>query len=624
MPRFIVKCEPSDTLNNDMARSAKIIKKLKELPKEQLDRFFEMKFNGHTFDITSLYCYMQMYIVKKTEMELIIAATIERNMPDIITDDSDDMLLNSEKYAKFKYSVLNNTKTLSKTTRELFPSPLLYTEEAYSKNTTPSEASMLAISLYDRQYFCYCALTAMQSEIQENASHLIQLYRSEDPIQEFYIYLGLLILWGYQKTEEFNMHPSCWSVTMDKFQQELEKRLPKDSILDRLVLQTNFAKPNKEDLDILTSEHIKNEYMYLFHGPKRDNKIIFSPEYNDTQNAIFSMYDKILSDAKGDKEKIEHLEKMVSTLVASMHFDAWNKYESSFKSHYCDSKSSSDEPLFGASQNFWFYLEQAKKQRLWQTISKIKEDFEDEKVRLEKAHKKELYKKDSDISKEFVTKTKYETLNTKYKDLILDSEKKEKEYKAEVKRLGKLAGESKEKTDLSEQELETEKNLNTELEQKISDQENEQYETMRELCLLRRENAKLKKQLEIRDALNITPEKQSILDDIQLFCDTISLEEKIEYLRHKRIALCGGQKNNLATALYDLGLPNIDEFYDLPKLSKNNGKYDIYVCLIKKMSHPMDDLATKKAKASNAVLLYFDFFNAERLINEMYEACINK
>lgn len=113
-----------------------------------------------------------------------------------------------------------------------------------------------------------------------------------------------------------------------------------------------------------------------------------------------------------------------------------------------------------------------------------------------------------------------------------------------------------------------------------------------------------------------------MLEQIESFCTTVPRETKIEFLNTKNIIIVGGEKSNLVNALRKLGVTaNIDEKYDDGKIK---AKYDIYVCLIKKMSHSLDDQTTKAAKSNNGVLLYFDYMNAERLVDEMYEACMNK
>ena len=150
----------------------------------------------------------------------------------------------------------------------------------------------------------------------------------------------------------------------------------------------------------------------------------------------------------------------------------------------------------------------------------------------------------------------------------------------------------------------------------------DQYEIVRELAILRQENAKLKRQINLRDKLDIAPEKKKMLEQIESFCTTVPRETKIEFLNTKNIIIVGGEKSNLVNALRKLGVTaNIDEKYDDGKIK---AKYDIYVCLIKKMSHSLDDQTTKAAKSNNGVLLYFDYMNAERLVDEMYEACMNK
>ena len=158
-------------------------------------------------------------------------------------------------------------------------------------------------------------------------------------------------------------------------------------------------------------------------------------------------------------------------------------------------------------------------------------------------------------------------------------------------------------------------------ESKLEKTTEEQYIVNRELALLRQENAKLKRQIALRDKLNIAPETKEMLDKIENYCNTVSREDKIKFLKDKSIILVGGDKSNIASALKNAGITSVDEKYDDGKIK---GKYDIYVCLIKKMSHSQDDQTTKAAKTNNAVLLYFDYMNADRLIDEMYEAYMNK
>ncbi len=570
---------PKQTAKTLQATEKEIIKKIDLLSEEELDDFFCVEYKGATINLLD---YLGMVISELKERRVIVSAVIERikalleKHPDMIHKTMEPYTKPSTKNIVVEDApmpVAQKDKTILSLP---IPNDSIFHSDMtnflnFADSISRTETAKAVLCALFRNYGNLCFSPRANAPYYD---HIPKEVSSCPMVGPFYLYLSYK--WMLQKLKVLEIGTGFLPHPFN-LESILERTMPDTSAYFRIILknETGDSAMSSQDKNALWTER-QNEYI----------------EYSPTGKGLYEKMQEFVETIE-DQDIKKDLWEIFYSQIRALLWQSWMDYESAKKIKDQNIYETSSVPLV---------ISEASLQYVYS-------------ITMKDAQKTDAIDEYED---------KIEEWEQKYDTLKKETDKLKKSYdalKKEKESIEKEIGVTPELLTIAESERDECQSKYLEEQKKTEALLNDQYAIMRKLALMRTENAKLKRQITVRDALNITPQTKDTLDQIESFCESVPREQKIAFLKDKSIILVGGSKSNIASALISSGLKNIDEKYDDGKIK---GKYDIYVCLIKKMSHSQDDQTTKAAKTNNAVLIYFDYMNADRLIDEMYEACINK